>query len=91
MQAAKALEDFAESVRNDFGSALPKDGTVAESTSNVILFLEHLVEYADTAGAVLRKNHDSDNLSSMSSKQLDNTHKGLLGFYISKILEFYNL
>lgn len=84
MQGAKALEDFTESVRNDFGSALPKDGTVAESTSNVILFLEHLVEYADTAGAVLRRDpkSDSENSSSAGAKQ-GYSPKVLLGIYIS--------
>ncbi|XP_076177246.1 exocyst complex component 7 isoform X2 [Ptiloglossa arizonensis] len=57
---AKALEDFAESVRNESNSVLPKDGTVAESTSNVLVFLEQLAEYADTAGVVLRRSTDME-------------------------------
>jgi len=38
-QCGKALEDFAESVRSESAAPLPKDGTVYEMTSNVVLFL----------------------------------------------------
>lgn len=83
LQGAKALEDFAESVRNESGAALPKDGTVAEGTSNVIVFLEQLAEYADTAGAVLRRNTDIDQPVS-SGKSAENGHRLVLGVYVSK-------
>lgn len=72
------MEDFAESVRNEAGTALPKDGTVAESTSNVIVFLEQLIEYTDTVSSVLNRNETD---SSFGSK--DNSHRALLGSYIS--------
>ncbi|XP_012284308.1 exocyst complex component 7 [Orussus abietinus] len=85
---AKALEDFAESVRNDSTVALPKDGTVAESTSNVLVFLEQLAEYADTAGAVLRRN-DTD--GTPPTKEMENTHRVLLGVYVKKVLAQLNL
>lgn len=88
LQGAKALEDFAESVRNESGAALPKDGTVAEGTSNVLVFLEQLAEYADTAGAVLRRNNEGDMLSGGNSKQVDNADRVLLGVYISEISYF---
>lgn len=82
------MEDFAESVRNDSGAALPKDGTVAESTSNVLVFLEHLAECADTAGAVLVRSTGTDPsygnaLASLPQKGEDN-HRILLGVYISQ-------
>ncbi|CAG5092801.1 Similar to Exo70: Exocyst complex component 7 (Drosophila melanogaster) [Cotesia congregata] len=88
---AKALEDFAESVRNESGTTLPKDGTVAESTSNVLVFLEQLSENAETAGIVLRKNNEVDSISTSSAKQTDNTHRVLVGVYIKKVLAQLNL
>ncbi|XP_043511909.1 exocyst complex component 7 isoform X1 [Frieseomelitta varia] len=86
---AKALEDFAESVRNESNSILPKDGTVAESTSNVLVFLEQLAEYADTAGAVLRRSADME--SATSIKQTENMYRIVLGTYIKKVLAQLNL
>ncbi|XP_033214373.1 exocyst complex component 7 isoform X3 [Belonocnema kinseyi] len=83
---AKALDDFADSVRNESGTALPKDGTVAESTSNVIVFLEQLIEYADTAGAVLNRNEANPISSSKAT-----TERTLLGSYIKKVLAQLNL
>lgn len=87
---AKALEDFAESVRNESNSVLPKDGTVAESTSNVLVFLEQLAEYADTAGAVLRRSTDMDN-TVPATNQTENAQKLVLGTYIKKVLAQLNL
>lgn len=75
------MEDFAESVRNESSSILPKDGTVAESTSNVLVFLEQLAEYADTAGAVLRRSADMEGATSI--KQTENMYRIVLGTYIS--------
>lgn len=51
---AKALEDFIESIKNDPERAsMPKDGTVHELTNRAIIFLEPLMDYAETAGAML--------------------------------------
>jgi len=85
LQGAKALEEFAESVRNESGAGLPKDGTVAEGTSNVLVFLEQLAEYADMAGAVLRRNLITDQ-SVLYSKDPENVHKMVLGVYVSKFV-----
>jgi len=79
------LEEFAESVRNESGAGLPKDGTVAEGTSNVLVFLEQLAEYADMAGAVLRRNLFTDQ-PALYSKDPENIHKVVLGIYISKFV-----
>lgn len=81
------MEDFAESVRNESNSILPKDGTVAESTSNVLVFLEQLAEYADTAGAVLRRSADME--SATSIKQTENMYRIVLGTYISWYYFFF--
>ncbi|XP_076657326.1 exocyst complex component 7 [Halictus rubicundus] len=86
---AKALEDFAESVRNESNSVLPKDGTVAENTSNVLVFLEQLAEYADTAGVVLRRSTDME--GTISVKQSENMYRIVLGTYIKKVLAQLNL
>lgn len=92
---AKALEDFAESVRNDSGATLPKDGTVAESTSNVLVFLEHLAECSDTAGAVLVRSTGTDptygNALASLPQQGEDNHRILLGVYIKKVLAQLNL
>ncbi|VDI82232.1 exocyst complex component 7, partial [Mytilus galloprovincialis] len=51
---AKALEDFIESIKNDPERAsMPKDGTVHELTNRTIIFLEPLLDYSETAGAML--------------------------------------
>ncbi|XP_060071715.1 exocyst complex component 7-like [Ylistrum balloti] len=51
---AKALEEFVESIKNDPDKAsMPRDGTVHELTNHTIIFLEPLLDYADTAGAML--------------------------------------
>ncbi|XP_048763303.2 exocyst complex component 7-like [Ostrea edulis] len=51
---AKALEEFAVSIKSDPEKAsMPKDGTVHELTNRAIIFLEPLLDYADTAGAML--------------------------------------
>ncbi|XP_026675245.1 exocyst complex component 7 [Ceratina calcarata] len=90
---AKALEDFAESVRNESNSILPKDGTVAESTSNVLVFLEQLAEYADTAGSVLKRSSaDMEGTAAAAPvKQTENACKIVVGTYIKKVLAQLNL
>ncbi|XP_043571086.1 exocyst complex component 7 isoform X16 [Chiloscyllium plagiosum] len=52
---AKALEEFADSIKNDPDKEynMPKDGTVHELTSNAILFLQQLLDFQETASAML--------------------------------------
>ncbi|XP_061428200.1 exocyst complex component 7 isoform X2 [Lethenteron reissneri] len=52
---AKALEEFADSIKNDPDKEynMPKDGTVHELTSNAILFLQQLLDFQETAAAML--------------------------------------
>ncbi|XP_044734311.1 exocyst complex component 7 [Chrysoperla carnea] len=92
--AAKALEDFMESVRTE-GSALPPDGTVHELTSNVLVFLEQLRECGPTAGIILAKNSVYTNALALHSHlQLETAgdqHNALLGIYIKKVLAQLNL
>ncbi|XP_042252478.1 exocyst complex component 7 isoform X3 [Thunnus maccoyii] len=80
---AKALEEFADSIKNDPDKEynMPKDGTVHELTSNAILFLQQLLDFHETAGAMLA----SQETSSASSYTSD-FNKRLLSTYICKVL-----
>ncbi|XP_051273570.1 exocyst complex component 7 isoform X4 [Dicentrarchus labrax] len=80
---AKALEEFADSIKNDPDKEynMPKDGTVHELTSNAILFLQQLLDFHETAGAMLA----SQETSSASSYTSD-FNKKLLSTYICKVL-----
>lgn len=82
MKGAKALEDFIESLRSDSVTQLPKDGTVHELTSNVLMFLEQLLEYADTLGRVLAD--DPGYSLQLDKLKSSDKNKALLGLYISK-------
>ncbi|XP_008215816.1 exocyst complex component 7 [Nasonia vitripennis] len=88
---AQALECFGENVRNESGAVLPKDGTVAESTSNVLVFLEQLTEYADTVGTVLKRHNETDSSGGSNSKQAESQHRIALGLYIKRVLALLNL
>lgn len=80
---AKALEEFADSIKNDPDKEynMPKDGTVHELTSNAILFLQQLLDFHETAGAMLA----SQETSSATSYTSDFS-KRLLSSYICKVL-----
>ena len=45
-QCVKSLDDFMEWVLNDPDRQLPRDGTVHQRTSNVIMFCDQLVSHA---------------------------------------------
>nr|XP_020460275.1 exocyst complex component 7 isoform X11 [Monopterus albus] len=81
---AKALEEFADSIKNDPDKEynMPKDGTVHELTSNAILFLQQLLDFHETAGAMLA----SQETSSSSSSYTSEFNKRLLSTYICKVL-----
>ena len=85
MQGAKALEDLIESIRADPSTQLPKDGTVHELTSNVLVFLEQLLDYADTIAGVLEK--EPAYAAALHHAGLANRPeraRALLGIYVSK-------
>ncbi|XP_005243663.1 exocyst complex component 7 isoform X4 [Falco peregrinus] len=81
---AKALEEFADNIKNDPDKEynMPKDGTVHELTSNAILFLQQLLDFQETAGAMLASQETS---SSASSYSLEFSRR-LLSTYICKVL-----
>lgn len=81
---AKALEEFADSIKNDPDKEynMPKDGTVHELTSNAILFLQQLLDFKETAGAMLTSQESSSSASSYSNE----FSKRLLSTYVCKVL-----
>ncbi|XP_013870314.1 exocyst complex component 7 isoform X2 [Austrofundulus limnaeus] len=93
---AKALEEFADSIKNDPDKEynMPKDGTVHELTSNAILFLQQLLDFHETAGAMLASQvlGDTYNIpldpreTSLASSYTSDFNKRLLSTYICKVL-----
>ncbi|XP_035797057.2 exocyst complex component 7 isoform X14 [Amphiprion ocellaris] len=93
---AKALEEFADSIKNDPDKEynMPKDGTVHELTSNAILFLQQLLDFHETAGAMLASQvlGDTYNIpldpreTSSASSYTSDFNKRLLSAYICKVL-----
>ncbi|XP_043201379.1 exocyst complex component 7-like [Amphibalanus amphitrite] len=78
----KSLDDFMEWVLNDPDRQLPRDGTVHQRTSNVIMFCDQLVEYTDTVGWMLCQHSNYD---IVTTSKVDK-NKALLGVYIKKVL-----
>nr|XP_020668878.1 exocyst complex component 7 isoform X1 [Pogona vitticeps] len=94
---AKALEDFADNIKNnpDKEYNMPKDGTVHELTSNAMLFLQQLLDLQETAGAMLPSQvlGDTYNIpldpretSSSASSYSSEFSRRLLSTYICKVL-----
>ncbi|XP_051490731.1 exocyst complex component 7 isoform X4 [Apus apus] len=94
---AKALEEFADNIKNDPDKEynMPKDGTVHELTSNAILFLQQLLDFQETAGAMLASQvlGDTYNIpldpretSSSASIYSSEFSRRLLSTYICKVL-----
>uniref|UniRef100_A0A7N6FJV6 Exocyst complex component 7 n=1 Tax=Anabas testudineus TaxID=64144 RepID=A0A7N6FJV6_ANATE len=76
--------DFDTTLQNDPDKEynMPKDGTVHELTSNAILFLQQLLDFHETAGAMLASQETSSSTGSSASE----FNKKLLSTYICKVL-----
>uniref|UniRef100_A0A8V5HF53 Exocyst complex component 7 n=1 Tax=Melopsittacus undulatus TaxID=13146 RepID=A0A8V5HF53_MELUD len=92
---AKALEEFADNIKNDPDKEynMPKDGTVHELTSNAILFLQQLLDFQETAGAMLASQGTdmyeaclACETSSSASSYSSEFSRRLLSTYICKVL-----
>ncbi|XP_044759450.1 exocyst complex component 7 [Coccinella septempunctata] len=81
---SKSLDDFIESLKSDSVTQLPSDGTVHELTSNVITFLEQLLDYIDTIGVVLA--NEPGYAQQLVKMNVTDENKALLGLYIKKVL-----
>ena len=65
---------------------MPKDGTVHELTSNVLVFLEQLLDYVDTIGGMLAQDPVySTALTLIPGHGKVDKNKALVGIYISKL------
>lgn len=76
--ASTVLEDFTDSVKTDPGkeSNMPKDGTVHELTSNVMLFLQQLVSNFDVAGGILASQHHGSHQTGNKGEQCLSQYMG---------------
>ncbi|KAI5723839.1 hypothetical protein M8J76_011609 [Diaphorina citri] len=88
---AKALEDFIDRIRTDSTSSLPPDGTVHQLTSDVLVFVQQLLEYTETIAAVLVQDVSYVNAINLEQHKPTDKNKILLGIYIKKILSTLNL
>ncbi|XP_053211106.1 exocyst complex component 7-like [Panonychus citri] len=81
----KALEEFIEYIRNDVDTKVPRDGTVHELTSNVMIFLVQLSNYLDILSRVIT-------VTDMQSYERS-SDKNKLAFaqYISRVLQTLSL
>ncbi|XP_070580282.1 exocyst complex component 7-like isoform X2 [Ptychodera flava] len=82
---AKGLEEFFEIIKSDPDkqSNMPKDGTVHELTSNAIIFLENLLEYVETAGAMLASGMGG---TKESAKVTNEAKRKRVSIYNAKVL-----
>lgn len=90
-----ALDGFIDGVRTDATTKekMPKDGTVFQLTSNVILFLEQLLDYVDTISAVLQQDTSyNQTLLRLPRKiSVSDRNHALVGLYVKKVLVQLNL
>ena len=76
----KAMYDFIEKLKEtEKHITMPKDGTVHEVTTNVMVFLEDLVKFSETTGVILASKEDSSSRSSSN-------HDNFVANYISQAL-----
>jgi len=90
-----ALDGFIDNIRADATSKekMPKDGTVFQLTSNVILFLEQLLDYVETISAVLTQDTSYNQTLLRLPRKISVSERGhaLVGIYIKKVLVQLNL
>ncbi len=90
-----ALEGFVEGIRGDATTRekMPKDGTVFQLTSNVILFLEQLLEYSETVALVLQQDTSYNQTLLRLPRKISVGERphALVGLYVKKVLIQLNL
>ena len=66
----KAMCEFIEKLKEtEKHITMPKDGTVHEVTTNVMVFLEDLVKFSETTGVILATNEESTGFSSKDNEK----------------------
>ncbi|CAH1716975.1 unnamed protein product [Aphis gossypii] len=86
----RTLEEIVESVRTDNSMGLPRDGTVYQLTSDVLVLMEQLLDYIDSVGPLLAQVPLYNNMVSHHITPPEK-YKYLLGLYIKKVLSQLNL
>ncbi|KAK2710835.1 exocyst complex component 7-like [Artemia franciscana] len=84
------LMTFLEYVRSGSGASLPKDGTVFEVTSNVLIFLEQLLHYVDAVGILLSKDEEYKTAWNLGRSKEEKC-KECFGLYLKKAFSLLNL
>jgi len=88
---AKGLEEVVESLRTDTSSGLPKDGTVHELTSNMLVLVSNLIEFKETIAKVLGQEAAYESaLTHLPKSQVEDRDAALLSIYIKKVLSQLN-
>ena len=90
-----ALDGFIDGIRLDATTKekMPRDGTVFQLTSNVILFLEQLLDYVETISSILTQDTSYNQKLLLIPRKIsvsDRNH-ALVGLYITKVLVQLNL
>jgi len=87
---AMALDGFVDNIRNDGTTRekMPRDGTVFQITSNVILFLEQLLDYVETISMVLTRDTSYNQTLIRLPRKISVSERGpaLVGIYMKKVL-----
>eukprot|EP00092_Neocalanus_flemingeri_P025281 GFUD01027413.1.p1 GENE.GFUD01027413.1~~GFUD01027413.1.p1 ORF type:complete len:729 (+),score=182.30 GFUD01027413.1:43-2229(+) len=85
-----ALDGFIEGIRSDSTTKekMPKDGTVFQLTSNILMYLEQLVDYMDTIADILGQNASYNQSILQIPRRIipQDRPQALLGLYIQKVL-----
>lgn len=93
--SSSALDGFLDGIRGDSTTRekMPKDGTVFQLTSNVIFFLEQLLDYVDTVAAILTQDTSyNQTLLRLPRKiSVSERNHALVGVYIKKVLVQLNI
>lgn len=88
LQGVRTLEEIIESVRTDTSMGLPRDGTVYQLTSDILVLMEQLLDYMDSVGPLLAQVPLYNNMVAHHITPPEK-YKYLLGLYISKYAYTY--
>ena len=90
-----ALDGFVEGIRSDATTKekMPKDGTVFQLTSNILMYLEQLVDYMDTISDILAQDpYYNQTVLRLPKRVLPQDRpQAMLGLYFKKVIVQLNL
>ena len=90
-----ALDGFVEGIRGDSTTRekMPRDGTVFQLTSNILMYLEQLVDYMDTISDILSQDpYYNQTVLRLPKRVLPQDRaQAMLGLYFKKVIVQLNL